>query len=408
MRGTGLFKFGRYWVDRIPGSPNLYRFWYDPRTGEVIRRTLKTANLEQAKNAVGALVLSEGSGQPEQPESVMISVVMQRYYVEHIDHTRSRFQAHQAGDKLMSFLGAQATVGEFRAGKQLQFMRSLLGEGYAVATIARMMSAINAAFNHAKREDADGRELLLRAPRLTYSDRAVAAALGVAEPTPKNWHPDLDMIATFLNGLTPEEETLRRFAIIKLAFACRSEAAFEAGPFQLDRRYRLLKLNPEGRRQTKKHRPTLPVPAQLWPVLTEEWTGETFVGASSKLQMRWFAARERIGLPKEMIPNSLRHFMATELRHAHLRYGVPRVPADECEMWLGHRRQSVHNSYGAFEPDYLATAKRAVEAILDALNARLNQPVFRQLSRKSTRKQSLQVPISRYTPRASRKGSGNG
>lgn len=397
MRGKGLFQIGRYWIDYVPGSPRLYRFWYEPGTGEVRRRTLKTEDLESAKIALAAIVLSEGSGQPEQPGAVLLSVVMEKYCTEHADATRSGTAARTAAARMLAFLGAEAKVGDFRPGKQREFMAGMLAEGLAVGTISRTMTFVNSAFNHAADDDEDGDALLIRAPRVIYSERAVADALQVAEPVPRNWHPDLDMIATFINGLMEDEEALRRFAILKLAFACRSEAALEAGPFQLERRYRLLRLNPEGRRQTKKHRPTLPVPAQLWPILTEQWIGETFVGAPFKLQMRWFTARKRIGLPAEMIPNSLRHFMATELRHAHLRYGVERVPEDEREMWMGHRKSSVHNTYGDFEPDYLLTAKRAVEAILDALNLRLKTPLYRQNALKSVVRKNRTTRISRYT-----------
>lgn len=397
MRQRGLFQLGKYWIDRVPGSANFYRFWYDAGAGEVRKRTLKTPDFEAAKIELAAIILQEGTGRAEEPNAVSFAAVMQRYYVEHSDATRSRAAAHAAGKRLNDFLGPNAKVGTFRFPKQREFMAAMLAEGLAVGSISRIMTSIKAALSHATGDDDEGNALLYRAPKIIYSEKDVAAALNVAEPEPRNWHPDLDMIAAFLNGLTDEEEPLRRFAILKLAFACRSEAALEAGPFQLDKRYRLLRLNPEGRRQTKKHRPTLPVPAGLWHVLTEEWTGETFVGAPAKLQPRWLTARERIGLPPEMIPNSLRHFMATELRHAHLRYGVERVPEDEREMWMGHRKASVHNSYGAFEPDYLGTAKRAVEAILDTLNARLSRPIYRKVSAKRLDKISPENRNSRYT-----------
>lgn len=397
MQGDKRFRLGRYWLDHTPGSPNFYRFWYDAGSGEIRKRTLKTRDHEEAKIVLAAVVLTEGSGRSEQPEAVRLVTVLNRYWVEHSDKTRSRTAARTAGGRLLDFVGADARVGDFRRLKQREFIAALRAEDLAVGTISRIMSFFNAAFRHATAEDDDGKALLMQAPQVIYSERAVAEALQVAEPEARNWHPDLDMIAQFLNGLADDEEPLRRFAILKLAFACRSEAALEAGPFQLDRRYRLLKLNPEGRRQTKKHRPTLPVPAGLWHVLTEEWVGETFVGAPAKLQMRWLTARERIGLPADMIPNSLRHFMATELRHAHLRYGVERVPEDEREMWMGHRKSNVHNSYGEFEPDFLGIAKRAVEAILDALNAKLNQPIYRQVSAKRLDKISPENHVSRYT-----------
>lgn len=387
----GRFELGRYWIDHVPGSPKLYRFWYDAGAGEIRRRSLKTADIEGAKIALAAIVLNEGSGKPSEPNEVSLVAVLTRYWTEHCDKLRSGRNARQAGELLLDYLGNDAKVGAFNRARQKLFLRHLREMGYSIGTLARLMTLIQAALNRATAEDEDdGSALLLRAPKILYSAKAIAAELGEAEPEPRNWHPDLAMVAEFLNGLNlPKEEPLRRFIVLKVAFACRSEAAIQAGPFLLDKRYGLIRLNPPGRRQTKKHRPTLPVPDCLWLVL-EEWSDSpsgSFVNINGRrpchLTRQWNTARDRIGLPAQFIPNSLRHFMATELRHAHLRYGVERVPEDEREMYLGHRRNSVHNSYGAFEPDYLQAAKQAVEAILLALNAQLKQPVFRQVSAKS-------------------------
>src|SRR4051794_15438530 len=69
------------------------------------------------------------------------------------------------------------------------------------------------------------------------------------------------MIARFLDGLEPKEEHIRRWTILIIGFGgCRAEAALEeAGPFQLDTNHHLIRLNPYGRRQSKKYRPTIPV-----------------------------------------------------------------------------------------------------------------------------------------------------
>ena len=45
-----LFEIGGNWIGRVPGSRQLYRFWYDGRKGEVRRRSLKTKDLEEAKS----------------------------------------------------------------------------------------------------------------------------------------------------------------------------------------------------------------------------------------------------------------------------------------------------------------------------------------------------------------------
>jgi integrase len=123
----------------------------------------------------------------------------------------------------------------------------------------------------------------------------------------------------------------------------------------------MIRLNPQGRRQNKKHRPTIPVAECLWPLLEEWSTSERFTGftRTNYPSKQWRLASTRAGLPEECTPRSLRHLVATELRHAHMRYGAPRVPLDVREMFMGHRRARTNDLYGGYEADYLNTAKTA-------------------------------------------------
>jgi len=391
-----LFELGRYWLGHVAGSDRIYRFWYDAGAGEIRRRSTKTADLAAAKIQLAALVLKEGSGKAEDPANVPLIACFTRYQEGHSNQKRAKNNVKLACAKVLDHFGNDAKVSALNKAGQIKFLKARRAKGDAISTICSQQSLIQAALNYCVHDDEAGNAgLLTRAPKIIYSKAKVAEILNEAEPVSRNWHPTLDQIAAFMNATTEDEEPLRRFLIIKLAFATRSEAACEVGPFCLDRDYRLISINPPGRRQTKKHRPTLPVPDPLWPLLNGQWaTTSTFVikrkasrprrpGKPVQMNAEWRAVVERAGLPPEMIPNSIRHFMATALRHAHLRYGCARVPADEREMWLGHRRLSVHDSYGAFEPDFLGTAKAAVEAILLALDEKLDKPLFRQFSAKT-------------------------
>jgi integrase len=229
--------------------------------------------------------------------------------------------------------------------------------------------------------------LLTRAPKIIYRPKAVAEALNLPAPEGPAWIADLASVATFLDSLQPSDESIRRWTILLVAFACRPEAALEAGPFQFNATERTIRLNPLGRRPNKKFRPTIPVADSLLPLLAEWSTSEQYTGFSAKNYptKRWRTAVARAGLPDTFTPRAIRHMMATELRHAHKRYGVPRVPRDEIEMFMGHRRATTNSLYGAFEPDYLDAAKTAVDAVLHALNAACQKPFLRQVSAKSGR-----------------------
>jgi integrase len=304
-------------------------------------------------------------------------LVLNRYWTQHSDKRRNPVLPRTAGRYLLEFLGADARVGDLTKARQLEFLNLLHGSGLSVGYIARLMTSVQAALNFAVDREDDGSGLLTKAPRLIYRPKMVAEALNAPEPEPRNWYPDLAMVAQWLDGLCEFEEHLRRWTILIIGFGgCRAEAAREAGPFQLDTRHHTIRLNPEGRRQTKKFRPIVPVPDVLWPVLQQWSAKERFVGEVGVRYPgdQWIAARTRIGLPKLFTPRSIRHMIATELRHAHKRYGVARVSSDEIEMLMGHRRGGMNSLYGTFEPDYLEAAKEAVNAILIALNGECTRP----------------------------------
>jgi integrase len=390
------FTIGRYWIGRVADSGNWYRFWYDTGSGEVRRRSLGVTDFERAKLELAAIVLKEGSGRAAEPKDAPMIAVLTKYWEEHTDKKRNRSLARRAGRHVLDHLGNDARVGAFTRKRQIEMMQKLHASGMKPSYVSRIMSSLQAALNYAVAlDDDDEGALLTRAPKIIYQPKAVADALNAAAPEPNNWHPDLDMIARFLDGLTSEEEVLRRWAILILGFCSRAEAALEAAPFQIDPRHRLIRLNPHGRRQNKKFRPTIPVADALWPLLEEWGKGETFTGHTgvNYPYKAWNAARDRLELPEAFTRRSLRHFMATELRHAHLRYGVPRVPADEREMLMGHRQATTNDAYGTFDPDYLSAAKVAVDAILRAIDARCKRPFLRQVTAKTARKTGAKTAL---------------
>jgi hypothetical protein len=383
-----LFQIGRYWVDRVSGRRSLYRFWYDAGTGELGRRSLETTDLDEAKVRLASFVLQEGTGRASEPKDVNLLTVLTRYYEEHSDRRPNPAAARRAGGLILDFLGNTAKVTELTRARQTGFIRHLHAEKLSVAYISRIQAVIAAALNRAVAfDDDDAAALLTRTPKILVQPRTIAELLDAPEPTPKNWHPDVAMLARFIDAIPPEDHTrLLRFTLLTLVFG-RPEAVRELTPFQIDERYRLVALNAEGRRQTKKHRATLPMPDALWETLLSWREGATIVhtirtrkrddGATETIRVPvnvlrkpWAEARARAGLPGDFVPKSLRHMLATELRRR-------RVPKEDRELWQGHRRLSTNDRYGQFDPDFLASAKAAVDALLRELDAACETTLFR-------------------------------
>jgi integrase len=147
------------------------------------------------------------------------------------------------------------------------------------------------------------------------------------------------------------------FAMIALNTLARPQAVLDLSPAQVNLEGRFIELNPKGRRQTKKYRPTVPITDTLMPFLRNSgvkrfvmWSGNPI-----KSVKKTFARTVReAGLPSEITPYSLRHTMATELRQRG-------VPPWEVEGLLGHRRPGVTEKYAHFQPGYLTKGREAID-----------------------------------------------
>ena len=273
-----------------------------------------------------------------------IAEILDRYYTGHSDRKPNPSAARRAGSLLLAFVGRQATVSTLTREKQEAFILHLhCKNGLSVAYISRVMAIIAAAINRAE----------IPAKILT-STAKIAEHLDAPEPEPNGWHPTLEQVAAHVSCATSDD--VRRFALITLVFAARPEAVRELSGEQYDHRFNLLSFNPKGRRQTKKHRPTLPVPESFRPLLAA-WAepGGKLIGGC---RGEWAKTCEATGV--HFPPKALRHFMATEMRKAG-------VPLEQRELWMGHRRRATNDLYGQFTPDHLQAARDCADAVLTTI-----------------------------------------
>jgi len=78
------------------------------------------------------------------------------------------------------------------------------------------------------------------------------------------------------------------------------------------------------------------------------------------------AHADAVGIP-EMTPNTLRHFMATNVR----KIEGCHVDREQREEWLGHKPQDTTSWYERYDPEFLREAKIATDRIMIRLNGML-------------------------------------
>ena len=148
---------------------------------------------------------------------------------------------------------------------------------------------------------------------------------------------------------------------------------------QVDFANGLVHLNPHGRRQNNKVRPTIPLTNNLRGWLLHWNQSRPIVKSDIPLKaitsQNFELPSKRAAGPK-LTPYSLRHYMATRVRR------VPepiRPRREERSAWMGHvhpHHRTTEEFYESFDPYYLANAAKATDAILETLNQLTKRSLF--------------------------------
>lgn len=344
-------QIGDFWLSRRPGSAQWCRTWYDAATRQTKRTSLGTDDFQAAKLKLWEWFAKHGRMPQQQAQDTPLDMILVRYYQQHASALPSADVAKVALGYWSDFFGA-CSVAEVTPGRQREFTEWLRTSGQRPRSdgyIKRVLTVGKSALNRAYREgeiasvpyvipgkDGPARDRVLSV--------AESAALWLATE-----HPHERMMLALLYG------TLAR-----------PEAALGLRKEFYDPARRLLTQNPPGRPQTKKHRPVVPVGDFLAPWLDAApegplvaWNGKPI----ASIKTAWRKLRKRAWLGPDVLPKTVRHTMATELRAAN-------VPEAEIAGMLGHRAFGGKTEvYAKYRPDYLGEAARAVDAYMARVRA---------------------------------------
>lgn len=263
----------------------------------------------------------------------------------------------------------------------------------SASTAEESIIVLKAALNHAF-----GKRRIRYAPPLKHKTRD--------QVTPaRSYRLSLDGIAELLDftmrgsgnyaGHAERLIPLRRYLIGAICTLGRPDAILDMsvapkrGQWMQDAR--CFALNPEGRLQTNKVRPVIPVVGVLdaWLTASDEWlvcrevksfdddqqiyTLEQVRVAS--VRSAWDSARDALGIPDGWGPKLIRHSMSTIL-------ATRKVDLVELEMMLGHRVLGKTSSrYVVFDPSYLGSVRDGIEDALDDLARRSGGALHPKLTR---------------------------
>lgn len=324
------------------GSANLYLEWRE--RGQKVGRSTGCRCLDDAKQKARELILALADIRDQEPAHTAIMALVDRYYLQRGQALESSGTAKRARDLWRGFFGDERTVADLTPGAQEDFVAWLRDRGYSDGYVRRVVGVGQTALNRAwkRGEITQAPFVELPAGGEPYQHRATRAQLVKLLTTPMPAH-----VWTYL--------------LIRLNTGCRGDAALDLQPFQIDWDDRLVRLNPTGRRQTKKYRPTVPLTDTLRAHL-RPLAGPYYAGwhghRQASIKTTWRKLRTRAGLPTWFAPKVLRHTVASELRKRG-------VPGWEVSGLVGHTRgeaAATTGGYAKYDPDYLGRAREALDA----------------------------------------------
>lgn len=299
-------------------------------------------------------------GLPADSET-FLSTILLKYFVERTDHLPSAKPARHAGKLLLQCWGPKATASTVNDAKLKEFATWSIDRKNSVNYIARNLSVLAAAMAHSDlARDIPIKEgaLLDKWPELVAKNK----------PKRRVYEPTDEELARLLGQKLPI--SLRRWILNSMATLARPTAAAQLKPAQRDRAHKLIALNPEGRRQNKKFRPTVRELGvqRKW---LDDWEkpdcdqttapgqqySRYFNRSSIKTALMRACEEDKANIAR-MACYSIRHRGTTVLRNA-------KVPREQIDYQLGHIPQGssrTTHDYGQYEPSYLSDAATALEA----------------------------------------------
>ncbi|HEX7856263.1 MAG TPA: hypothetical protein VF503_21515 [Sphingobium sp.] len=379
-RQKPLYQRGEYALYRRPGRANLEIVWYDAERKRERSISAGTAEVGPGKLALDREYL-KSSGKRICPTchrpwdhegSPPVAVAIDDYLIAmegRAGEASARNRLAHVTDYLIES-GPEtkcadvdvAWVDGFRAwiGKR-SYKKGTRTHPYSLSQIEGCVMQLAAAINAMPGERAQFRPVqqkeVAASPRFRATVPQIAAMFNFCL-RPEGGRTDKENAM-----ISATRANLLAYLRIAVATWARPDAIYEVNSEQWHSDAQVLELNPRGRRQTKKYRPTIPVPRQFAPWL-DDLTGNWL--AVSSVRHAWDAMRAKLGLPggsqagEKLIRRSMATIARKRIGEANWRQG---------EMMLGHVKASISDIYAIPDPANLGLALAATEAIIDEIEA---------------------------------------
>jgi len=370
QRGMGgskkIRELGGYWLTKIGQSRNFYIAWNDHATRQRRVASTGTDDLQLAEQKLAEHVITTARPREADPAEVPLASVLLWYWNEHGKHLATSNSAKHASFLWNTFFG-EASVADITRDRLDAFIAWLHHDkGLKMKSVSRHLSV--------------GRAALIRA----HKYGRIRSVPFIAEVEVEPFHRfsmKPPQMAAMLGAI--DAPHIRMFCMVGACTLARPENLLDLRLDQVDWHDEVIRLNPPGRKQTKKYRPVVPVCRTLRPWLehAQEHNNEyvvEYAGRRIKSAKRAFRTlRRRCNFPDSFTAKSIRHSMGRELVRA-------RVNPWEVSVMMGHKKPAgasattmiyVGTDPDDVGPDHCAESAQAIDMYFENLKRITNAPL---------------------------------
>lgn len=372
-RPDPLYQRGPYKLYRRPDRPALEIVWYCETRKRERSQSAGSSDIQEASLALDRLYLADRvcptCRRPwEQSGSPLLITAITDYLL--LSEGKAGYKSAKTRlGHILAYIDATddsivvAAVNEtwangFRAWMAKQ--KTPKGGAYSLSHIEgcvmQLVAAINATPGETASFTAEQQKNVARSPTYRADVKTLAAMFDYCLNPEGRTDKERDY-------LRETRANLLGFLRLSVATWARPDAIFDAKADQWVSEARVLDLNPIGRRQTKKHRPKVPIARQMVPFLDE--AEGPLIGIVT-LNEPWMKLARKLKLPtgRQAGPKLVRRSMATLARKR-----IGEANWQQGRMMLGHVRFDVSDIYALPDPANLGLALAATESIIDEIEA---------------------------------------
>lgn len=276
------------------------------------------------------------------------------YRLEHVHEIAAQHQAELSIAIFLAWIGSDRLIADTKESDIRAYQRARRDGGLPAprggfplkpagdGTVIRDMGVLSAVLGHAVRND--------RIPRTALPNIPVPK-----QPPPRQRWMTAEEEQRMLDACGPQEGRLTRayrFLMLLMHTGSRRAALETLTWAQIDMRARTIDLNPRGRAQTKKRRPTISMSNDLYQLLERAWrerTGDYVLDHGGTTRHDFKTVRRIAGIP-DVTAHTYRHTWATRAARAG-------VPMREVADFLGDDLRTVEKVYYKHSPEYMKAAR---------------------------------------------------